>query len=205
MPHTEVLISAGIRNNAQINIKRSGWFAFFLMDYKLDSVTPGLIVWYSSGDDSNTNNGSERLPTINPDVTVTSYGFDKTNFSRAAQTLGMGISGTMGIVADLKDIIFLQNVTHQFRFGYYKGTNNIENVRNGAIYRPDSTLSCMYYLTTADSAQEVNIDTSFKIYKNLTLFIELGYIRMDLDEELWNAFPVRKNNFKAAFSLQYEF
>ena len=73
-----------------------------LAEYKMESVTPGLTAWYSSGDDANVNNGSERLPTINPDVKVTSYGFDGTNFCRAQQVLGTSVDGTFGIVGHLK-------------------------------------------------------------------------------------------------------
>ncbi|MFR1534030.1 MAG: outer membrane homotrimeric porin, partial [Bilophila wadsworthia] len=83
----------------KIDVKREGWIVSALAEYKMESVTPGLTAWYSSGDDANVNNGSERLPTINPDVKVTSYGFDGTNFCRAQQVLGTSVDGTFGIVA----------------------------------------------------------------------------------------------------------
>ena len=51
-------------------------------------------------------------------------------------------------------------------------------------------------MTTADKAWEVNVDSEYKIYKNLSLFLELGYIRMDLDSNVWKDYESKKNNFK---------
>ena len=108
----------------KIDVKREGWIVSALAEYKMESVTPGLTAWYSSGDDANVNNGSERLPTINPDVKVTSYGFDGTNFCRAQQVLGTSVDGTFGIVAHLKDISFFEDLSHTLRVAFYRGTNN---------------------------------------------------------------------------------
>ncbi|MFR4120284.1 MAG: outer membrane homotrimeric porin [Bilophila wadsworthia] len=182
---------------------------------KLDHVRPcrvqdgirhaGLTAWYSSGDDANVNNGSERLPTINPDVKVTSYGFDGTNFCRAQQVLGTSVDGTFGIVAHLKDISFFEDLSHTLRVAFYRGTNNTENVRQKMITKPSETVSSMYYMTTADKAWEVNVDSEYKIYKNLSLFLELGYIRMDLDSNVWKDYESKKNNFKGAVCVLYSF
>ena len=39
-------------------------------------MTPALTFWYASGDDKNANDGSERMPVLDSDVALTSYGFD---------------------------------------------------------------------------------------------------------------------------------
>lgn len=189
----------------KIDVKREGWIVSALAEYKMESVTPGLTAWYSSGDDANVNNGSERLPTINPDVKVTSYGFDGTNFCRAQQVLGTSVDGTFGIVAHLKDISFFEDLSHTLRVAFYRGTNNTENVRQKMITKPSETVSSMYYMTTADKAWEVNVDSEYKIYKNLSLFLELGYIRMDLDSNVWKDYESKKNNFKGAVCVLYSF
>ena len=44
--------------------KREGWLVKALVEYKMDWGTPGIFGWYSSGDDGNVKNGSERMPTI---------------------------------------------------------------------------------------------------------------------------------------------
>lgn len=184
-----------------VDVKREGYILSALAEYKMESVIPGLTFWYGSGDDANFHDGSERLPTIHADVKVTSYGFDGTNFGRAQQVLGTSVDGTWGIVAHLKDISFCENLKHVVRLAYYQGTNNTENVRQGMISKPSETVSSMFYMTTADKAWEANIDSEYKIYKNLSLFVELGYIRMDLDENLWKKFEARKNNMKGSMKI----
>lgn len=193
------------KDGKRFEIKRAGWLASFLGEYKLDSMTPGFIVWYASGDDGNIHDGSERLPSINPDVKLTSYGFDGTNFGRAAQTLGMSLGGTTGAIAQICDLTFMEDLQHTLKLAYYKGTNNTENVRKNMISNPSSTVQSMFYLTTADSAWEVNVDSQYDIYKDLALFLELGYIRFDLNKDVWRTFDVKENNFKATVCLRYTF
>ena len=91
------------------------------------------------------------------------------------------------------------------RVAFYRGTNNTENVRQKMITKPSETVSSMYYMTTADKAWEVNVDSEYKIYKNLSLFLELGYIRMDLDSNVWKDYESKKNNFKGAVCVLYSF
>ncbi len=189
------------------DVKRSGWYAAFLAEYKLESCTPGLLFWYSSGDDANPYNGSERLPSIDPDVYVTSYGFDGTNYGGAAQTMGYGISGTWAVMARVKDISFMEDLSHVLRVVYYQGTNNREMVRSKMISNPQDSQYSMIYLTTGDKAVEVNFDTEYKLYENLSLFVELGYIRLDMDEDLWRGvgYEAKENNLKGTFSIIYKF
>lgn len=189
------------------DVKRAGWYAALTGEYKLDWGTPGLLFWYASGDDDNPYNGSERLPSIDPDVYVTSYGFDGTNYGGAAQTLGYGLSGTWAIMARLKDVSFVEDLSHVLRVVYYQGTNDKEMVRKGMIDNPQDTQASMIYLTTGDRAVEVNLDTEYKVYKDLSLYLELGYIRLDMDEDLWRkaGYEAEKNNLKCTLSLGYRF
>ena len=46
------------------DVKRAGWFASILAEYKMDYFTPGIMFWYASGDDKSMYNGSERMPVI---------------------------------------------------------------------------------------------------------------------------------------------
>ena len=45
-------------------LNKRGWHASLLAEYKLDWGTPGIYGWYSSGDDGNIRNGSERMPSL---------------------------------------------------------------------------------------------------------------------------------------------
>lgn len=186
------------------DVERSGWFASILGEYKMDYFTPGILFWYASGDDKSGINGSERMPTIEGSWAVSSYGFDD-NYGRVScDMLGLSNTGTMGVYLQAKDISFMEDLTHIFRVGFVKGTNNTEMVRHGDWAGIDSTDGV--YLTTADKAWEVNFDTQYKIYQDLTLGVELGYINLDLDENVWqNASDYRENNFRGAVTLKYAF
>lgn len=185
------------------DMERAGWFASILGEYKMDYFTPGILFWYASGDDKSPYNGSERMPTIEGSWAVSSYGFDD-NYGRVScDMLGLSNTGTMGVYLQAKDISFMEDLTHIFRVGFVKGTNNTEMVRSGWA---DLDSTDGVYLTTADKAWEVNFDTQYKIYQDLTLGVELGYINLDLDENVWkNASDYRENNFRGAVTLKYAF
>ncbi|WP_302980748.1 outer membrane homotrimeric porin [Bilophila wadsworthia] len=194
--------TAGGKN---FDAQRAGWFASILGEYKMDYFTPGVLFWYASGDDSNPYNGSERMPTVEGSWAVSSYGFDD-NFGRVScDMLGLSNDGTMGVYLQAKDISFMEDLTHIFRVGFVKGTNNTEMVRHGGATLTNGGNSL--YLTTADKAWEVNFDTQYKIYKDLTLAVELGYINLDLEKGVWGKTVdnYKDNIFRGAVTLQYTF
>ncbi|WP_279030145.1 outer membrane homotrimeric porin [Bilophila wadsworthia] len=198
--------SADMGSIGGFDVERSGWFASILGEYKMDYFTPGILFWYASGDDSNWANGSERMPVVEGSWTASSYGFDD-NFGRdACDMIGLTNDGKMGVYLQAKDISFMEDLTHIFRVGFIKGTNNTEMARQG-IASPTGTSGRELYLTTADKAWEVNFDTQYKIYKDLTLAVEIGYINLDLDKGVWgkDADLYRENNVRGAVTLQYTF
>ncbi len=191
------------------DLKRAGWYAAALAEYKLDFMTPGIQFWYASGDDANGKDGSEMLPTVRADVNVSSYGYDGAFYNTYNSQLGQTVAGTWGVYAYLKDISFIEDLSHVLRVGYVQGTNNTNMVRDLGIWSVnDPTQNNQLYLTTADHAWEVNFDSTYNIYENLTLCVELGYINLDLDEGTWGRKLVdsyRDNNFRAGIEMQYSF
>lgn len=189
------------------DMKRAGGYAAVEAEYKANSCTPGLLAWYATGDDGNPYNGSERMPSIFPDVYATSYAFDGTYYGGAAQTFGYGISGTWAIMGKVSNISLLPDLSHVVRAVYYRGTNDTQMVREKTIINPQSTQLSMIYLTTADQAIELNVDTTYKVYENLSIYLELGYIRLDMDKNLWEkvGYEANKDNFKCTFSAIYYF
>ena len=200
--------SVDMGESAGFDIKRSGWYAALSADYKMDFMTPGLIGWYASGDDSDYMDGSERMPVIDTDVALTSYGFDGGTYNRSSTFNGTSLAGTWGILAQIKDISFVEDLTHVVRFGYIQGTNNTAMVTNGKTGILGAGMDGVgndLYLTTKDGMWEVNIDSQYNIYKDLSLCVELGYINLDYDESIWGNDTYNENNFKAAMSLNYKF
>lgn len=200
----------------EMDLKRRGWMAALMAEYKLDMMTPGLIFWYASGDDDNPFDGSERMPSMRPAWKPTQYGFDNDYAIGSSCMLGADNSGMWGVVAQLKDITFVEDLSHTLKVAYYRGTNDEEMAERG-FARPYGTvndadsingLNGYTYLTKKDDAWEVNFDTNYKIYEDLTLNVELGYIHLGLDSDVWGNVitdNTRENNFKAAVNMRYAF
>ena len=221
-------------------ISASGWYISSTLDYKLDWGTPGIFGWYSSGDKSNafgtvhTDDGevtcaqrvrSGRLPVLgtNGGFLPTSFGFPGYYGIGNGGGLNEAVishtgTGTWGIGIQLADVSFIQDLSHTLRFAYYQGTNSAGhytwgdgyvgrggNVRSTLKYNVDPM-----YLTTKDSVFEVNFDHVYKIYENLEVALELGWLRLSSDRRTWGSVPgdgLRKNDdaFKAGLNFTYSF
>ncbi len=203
------------------DVKRDGWYAAILAEYKLDFMTPGLAFWYASGDDDDWNDGSGMMPTIKASSKLTSFGQDGAGFNTQNTALETGLSGTWGIMAQLKDISFVEDLKHTFRVAYYRGTNDADGVKRarngsfGAAYAGFTPWTgsqingggSFLYMTDKDSAWEFNLDSSYEIYKNLSVGVELGYIRLDLSESTWGRAIENQSEdmYKIGIGLRYTF
>lgn len=178
--------------------KRQGWYASLLGEYKMDWATPGLYVWYASGDDSNIKNGSERMPSIAADGTDGFSSFASTGqpYIGRENILSSQWTGTWGIGARLKDMSFIEDLKHTFRVNYIGGTNSpsmakyilgkkdISDPRYGTTVHTYNDFNTMNptYLTTMDSALEFGLVNTYKVYDNLTLYSEVAYMAMMMDK-----------------------
>ena len=61
---------------------------------------------------------------------------------------------------------------------YVKGTNENETAKVGNLYRDASNL-LVGTLTEDDSVIEIDFDTTYQIYKNLSATLQLGYAIFD--------------------------
>ncbi|MGE4293953.1 MAG: outer membrane homotrimeric porin, partial [Desulfovibrio sp.] len=111
------------------NLDRSGWLADLAVTYTgLDFVTPELFFTYSSGEDGNASKGdggSERLPTLGGD-----YGFGNYMYNSGGMAIDNGLQSVGNMVGywalglTLKDISFLEGLTHSLTIMYAEGTND---------------------------------------------------------------------------------
>ena len=223
-------------------ISASGWMIASTLDYKLDWGTPGIFGWYSSGDRNNSVRGHldgdddlvverariGRLPVLGPNGgfgptsfgTEGYFGIGNGNGQNGAVVSTTG-TGTWGIGIQLADVSFIQDLSHTLRFAYYQGTNSATNYR---VFGTDTILGggavrsvLMYddpmYLTTKDSVFEVNFDHVYKIYENLEVCLELGWLRLNSNRSTWhgNDFDSSRNlkrnddAFKAGLNFKYSF
>lgn len=190
------------------DVRRAGWYAGLRMEQSFDWGKPGLILWYGSGDDDNPYNGSERLPQYNTPWPVTSLGFGGSHIDEAAwKVLGSSPGGLAGVVAQLKDISFVDNLTHTIKAAYFLGTNSPQMPRKAHMSYPTRADGPHVYLTTTDSAWEVNLINELKIYENLTLNVEAGYVQLHLDSDTWRGVQSSqyKDNYRVSALFTYSF
>lgn len=181
---TENLTSGGVSRD---DYRSRGWFLDAALDYKMDWGTPGIFGWYSTGDDRNDIEDGKfgRMPTLpgtTPNFKPGSFGFDgsQNDVMTDSVVTRTGI-GFWGIGAQVKDISFVEDLKHTVRVMYYAGTNDqsIVNRHIGRVssfgFQPNDL-----YLGTKEGVWEVNFDHSYKIYENLLLMVDLGYLNLDL-------------------------
>lgn len=189
--------------NSEEYMNRGGFYGSLLAEYKLDWGTPGLYVWYSTGDDNNPKNGSERMASLdsNGNDGFSSFaGNGQPYMGYREGVLGSNLIGTWGIGGRLKDMSFLEGLKHTFRVNYYGGTNSPAMAKyitgkkdvGGSgdhwwQYRENMSIGDFnknngLYLTTMDSALEFGLTTDYKIYDNLTFYMDMAYIALWLDQ-----------------------
>ena len=188
-------------------MNREGWLASLLLEYKLDWGTPGLYGWYGSGDDSNPRNGSERMPVVsaNGNNGFSNFAFNGNPYIAREDVLGTTMVGTWGIGARLKDVSFLEDLKHTLRVNFMGGTNapkmakyirdygnpyakhGVSDVaRYATAYDP-------MYLTTDDTALEIGLTNTYKMYDNFTVMLDASYVALWLEDSrsVWGKNPGR--------------
>lgn len=188
--------------NDQDAMNRQGFYGSLIGEYKLDWATPGLYVWYSTGDDNNPKNGSERMATLSADGNnqFSNYAGNGNPYIARDGVIGTTFVGTWGVGGRLKDMSFVEGLKHTLRVNYFGGTNSpsmakyitgkkevggtgnawwqYKNHRNVTDFNDNNGL----YLTTMDSAMEFGLTTDYKVYENLTFSLDAAYIALWLDQ-----------------------
>ncbi len=177
---------------------RQGWLAKALVEYKLDFGVPGIFGWYGSGDDGNPRNGSERMPSIAPCGNFTSFMGDG-NWGWTWQDFSMDYSGTWGIGAQIRDMSFVDKLSHTLRVAYWGGTNSpsmAKYMQTSYSWSDGWESGTGPYLTTNDGLLEFNLVNSYQIYENLELNLEASYIANFMDNSTWNKAGQRDSSFQ---------
>lgn len=167
------------------NYKQSGWVGVLAAEYKMDMVTPQLFGFWETGESSTyaTGDDSKRMPVIHttggafgPGVSLgwnTSFAAD--SFLRillAGTDQGGyqdrdGAIGMWAVGAALRNITFMDQLSHDLVAFYGKGTNDEANVG---------------LMTKKDTYWEANFNSRYKLYENLSLILELAYANVSLDQ-----------------------
>ena len=202
-------------------MNREGWLASLLLEYKLDWGTPGIFGWYSSGDDGNVKNGSERMPTMSGCANFMSFMGDGNYGWSTSDSLydrNMSYAGTWGIGLRVHDLSFVEDLQHSFRVAYWGGTNSPSMAKyvNSSYGWQNFNNDLNFgekdgpYLTTNDGLLEFNLVNSYQIYENLEANLELGYIVNMMDDDTWkrsyrNDSYKKQDAWKAQLIFAYSF
>lgn len=93
----------------------------------LDFVQPVLKFAYTTGEDDNTSNGSERLPIISEDFDLGTYYLGASGLTSA--DLGMNPLGFWALGLSFDNISFFEKLTHKLAFTYIQGTNDKDLIK----------------------------------------------------------------------------
>lgn len=217
--------TSAFNNSFENDYSSRGWLLIAKLQYKLDSMTPGLIGWYGSGDKiENGKRKLRRLNIIEPSFQATSFGFDG-SYSLTKRSCNIGVSpeGTWAVGLLAEEIHFLENIEHNVRLLYYRGTNAYSKNRNyGGNGLVDSAVgfeygakngqslkpgNCGLYLTRKDWAMEVNVDTVYTIMDHLNVAVELGYMYVDVKNasQYYPDNSFARNAYKLGMYFVYDF
>ena len=187
-------------------MNREGWLASLLLEYKLDWGTPGLYGWYGSGDDSNPKNGSERMPVVsaNGNNGFSNFAFNGNPYIAREGVLGTNMTGTWGIGARLKDVSFVEDLKHTLRVNVMGGTNAPKmakyvrsedrlSKRGVDVFTGNAYAFDPLYLTTDDTALEIGLTNTYKMYDNFTVMLDASYVALWLEDSrsTWGKNPGR--------------
>ncbi len=194
---------------------RSGFLFDVAVDYTgLSMMTPSAFFVYSSGEGGNSTekDSSGRMPVIaNPqNWAVGSFFFGDRDFINGFGTNSGYVRNVMGFWTagvSLKDIKLVDKLSHTAHLLYIKGTND-------ADYLKDTNVRAASYggfLTTKDSLWELDFNTKYQIYDELSVHLNLGYINADIDKDTWAVRDAdfrtygSKDAYRAALALNYTF
>lgn len=192
----------GGRERKYGSTRSQGWLAKALVEYRLDWGVPGVFGWYASGDDGNVKNGSERMPSIQPANVFTSF-LGAGNYDWMWVEYGLNYAGTWGLGLQIRDISFVEDLKHTIRAAWWGGTNSPSMVKYmGDAYfweygwSRDSYWGRGPYLTTNDGLLEINWINTYKMYENLKINLELGYVANFMDNGTWSKSGIRDSSFQ---------
>ncbi len=193
-------------NDADGYAKREGWYAALGAEMKLSMATPFLRGWYASGDDADSKKSGQMLSMYGAGVFDGSAIYYHANGWLAATIDRKNPWGTWGVQLGVKDVSFIEDLTHRLSVTYAQGTNNTNRLTSSAWKETGITgpsTADVKYMTTADSMWEIDFITSYKLYKNLTANILLAYMIPDFDESIRT--EKFDNGFRGTLNFAYTF
>ena len=208
--YADVVYGSG-NDTDRARYRRQGLFVDVAAEYTgFASLTPQLTLWYSTGEDSSTRNGSERLPSVvNYWCPSNSFLFDGDQpFNN--EFMNINPVGAYGFVAALDKISFLPNLTHRLTVSYAHGTNSPAALRAAnALQGTGNYVQLGRDLSDKESVIGIGFDNQYDIYENLALILDTGWSHGSFPTSVWGhrfTEAARKGDaFKVMSGLKYKF
>lgn len=209
--YADVIYGAGAMTDRKSS-QRQGWFVDFGAEYTgWDVLTPQVFAWWSTGEDSSTRNGSERMATVVPNWGAgNSFLFDCSQDFTLDSNMGVNPVGAYGLGASLNNISFIEKLSQRVTFTYLRGNNSARAIR----YLNASVGSNPYFvmgrdLTMNESLFSINLDSTYQIYENLAAIVETGWAHGEFQQSVWGHNLVSKSRdgdaWRVGFGLKYTF
>jgi len=199
--------------------RRSGWLFDAALEYKgFDFMTPEVFFVYTSGENGNASKGSgssDRMPVLaaqNWAIGSFFFGGDRLLAGSIQET--NNYMGFWALGLSLKDIqSFAEGLTHDAHFIFAKGTNDKNSYTNWSSNPNESSGDSQYNmtygrtLTTKDTLWEVDFNTAYKLYDELTLSLDLGYVNLSTKQGRWDDVDGQKGGdaWKISTGIAYVF
>ena len=140
-----------------------GWNVQAKASYKTAFGTPVLGGWYFSGKDED---GEGYMPNAGY-FAGTNHLYD--GYACLVNPSMANNDGTWAVQAGIEGVSFLSGLSHDFHVTYMKGTN--DEVHAGDVF-----------LTEDDAVVEFTLNNVYKMYKNLSVRLELAYVINDFGD-----------------------
>jgi len=216
--YADVDYGAGAVND-RASSRRHGWFLDFGAEYTgFDMLTPQVFAWWSTGEDSSTRNGSERIPQLRSGWGAgNSFLLDCGQALSRNSNMGVNPVGAYGVGVSLNDISFVEKLSHRLTFTYLHGNNSPRAIRglNATLGGGDLDAGSNPYfvmgrdLTTHEYAYGINFDHKYRIYQNLHAVLETGWAHGEFQESVWGHRLVHKaaetDAWKAALGVTFKY
>ena len=210
-------------NEYDKNVRR-GWFIDAAAEYAgFTALTPQLFGFWSTGEDSSTRNGSERMPHFFPGSgrgaehdggtqnwnAGNSFLFDGGQELVKGSNMGVNPVGSYGFGASLNNVSFLDKLTQRLTFAYVHGNNSPRAIRYANFVLGSNPIFAMGRdLTDKEWVMGLNCDSKYMLYDNLALVLETGWaIPGPFEKSVWGRRLANKaaDAWKVAFGLKYTF
>ncbi len=206
--YADVIYGEGAMSGAKKN-RRRGWFMDLGAEYVgLDFMTPQLGAWWSTGEDDSVANGSERMPAVK-----SNFGMGGTFLFASDQPLSKNVinadpHGAWGVTASLKDISWVEDLSHRITFTAMNGTSTTRGIRRAVLASGGNGeyLTMGKNLTNEEWLTALSFDTKYMLYKNLALYVETGWANFSgYKSSTWNTGRNFTGNVQDAWKCLFGF